>query len=100
MQLLTNLSELGREVARLRNEKGMTQRELSALSGLAQPTLARFESGKVAEFGSRKLMLLLEVLGYGLTVSAAPQQFTLDDALAERRLEGVNSVRKPRGALQ
>ncbi len=100
MQLLTNLSELGREVARLRNEKGMTQRELSALCGLAQPTLARFEAGRVAEFGSRKLMLLLEVMGYGLTVSAAPQQFTLDDALAERRLEGVNSVRKLRGALQ
>ena len=100
MQLLTNLSELGREVARLRNEKGMTQRELSALCGLAQPTLARFETGRVAEFGSRKLMLSLEVMGYGLTVSAAPQQFTLDDALAERRLEGVNSVRKLRGALQ
>ena len=98
MQLLTNLSELGREVARLRNEKGMTQRELSALCGLAQPTLARFETGRVAEFGSRKLLLLLQVLGHGLCVSAAPQQFTLDDALAERRLEGANSVRNINGA--
>ena len=82
MQHLSNLSDLGQEVARLRRDKGLTQKELGALCGLAQSTLARFEKGNVSEFGSRKLLRLLEVLGYGLTVSAAKPRFTLDDALA------------------
>jgi HTH-type transcriptional regulator/antitoxin HipB len=93
MQHLTNLSDLGQEVARLRRDKGLTQKELGALCGLAQSTLARFEKGNVSEFGSRKLLRLLEVLGYGLTVSAAKPRFTLDDALAQRRLESSELAR-------
>lgn len=93
MQHLSSLSDLGQEVARLRRDKGLTQKELGALCGLAQSTLARFEKGNVSEFGSRKLLRLLEVLGYGLTVSAAKPRFTLDDALAQRRLEGSEVAR-------
>ena len=33
----------------------MTQVQLARLAGLTQSTLARFETGAVAEFGSRKL---------------------------------------------
>jgi HTH-type transcriptional regulator/antitoxin HipB len=81
----SNLTDLGQEVARLRKEKGLTQKELGALVGMGQSTLARFETGQVAEFGSRKLLRLLEVLGYGLAVTAARPEFTLDDALVQRQ---------------
>jgi len=67
-------------------QHGMTQKQLAALCGLGQSTLARFETGGVAEFGSRKLLRLLEALGHEL--SFTPNQrssFTLDDALAERQ---------------
>ena len=87
MQHLTNLVDLGLEVARLRREKGLTQKELGRLCGMGQSTLARFETGSVSEFGSRKLLRLLEVLGYGVTLTAAKSQFTLDDALEQRRRE-------------
>lgn len=63
----------------------MTQKQLAALSGLGQSTLARFETGGVAEFGSRKLLRLLEVLGYELSFTPRSNSFTLDDALAERQ---------------
>lgn len=63
----------------------MTQKELAALCGMGQSTLARFETGGVAEFGSRKLLRLLEVLGYGMVFEPMKREFTLDDALAERR---------------
>lgn len=63
----------------------MTQKQLATLCGLGQSTLARFETGGVAEFGSRKLLRLLEVLGHELSFTANSGSFTLDDALAERQ---------------
>lgn len=82
---MNSLPDLGRAVARLRKERGMTQKELAALSGMGQSTLARFETGGVAEFGSRKLLRLLEVLGYEMSYVRMNRGFTLDDALAERQ---------------
>jgi len=82
---MNNLLDLGQELARLRKERGMTQKELANLSGMGQSTLARFETGGVAEFGSRKLLRLLEVLGHEMTYVPMNRTFTLDDALAERQ---------------
>lgn len=88
----SSLADLGREVARLRKARGLTQKQLRALAGMGQSTLARFETGQVAEFGTRKLLRLLEVLGHGLTVSPERPTFTLDDALRERRSQADESV--------
>ena len=82
---MNNLLDLGQELARLRKERGMTQKELASLSGMGQSTLARFETGGVAEFGSRKLLRVLEVLGHEMTYVPMNRTFTLDDALAERQ---------------
>jgi len=85
---MDNLQALGHAVAQLRRDRGFTQKQLGDLSGLAQSTIARFETGGVAEFGSRKLLRLLEILGYELAFKPKKASFTLDDALAERqRLE-------------
>jgi transcriptional regulator with XRE-family HTH domain len=94
---MNNLTELGLSAARLRKEHGMTQKELAALVGMGQSTLARFETGGVAEFGSRKLLRLLEVLGYELNfVERAHRSFTLDDALAERQRNfATNTTKQP-----
>lgn len=82
---MNNLPDLGREVANLRKERLMTQKQLAALAGMGQSTLARFETGGVAEFGSRKLLRLLEVLGHEMSYVPMNRSFTLDDALAERQ---------------
>lgn len=84
---MNNLSDLGLAVATLRKQRQMTQRELATLSGLGQSTLARFETGAVPEFGARKLLRLLEVLGHELLITPGRRSFTLDDALAARQLE-------------
>lgn len=96
--IFTSLPELGLEVARLRRDKGMTQKELGKLAGMGQSTLARFETGQVAEFGSRKLLRLLEVLGHGVLIASVRTEFTLDDALAQRQQETAQPVdaRRPR----
>lgn len=84
---VTDLPSLGQAVAQLRKSQGLTQKQLGALTGLGQSTLARFETGQVAEFGSRKLLRLLEALGHGLMVVPTRPTFTLDDALEQRRRE-------------
>lgn len=84
---MDTLTDLGLEVARLRQQRGMTQRELAQLVGMGQSTLARFETGGVSEFGSRKLMRLLEALGHELVFKPVSSSFTLDDAVAQQRLE-------------
>jgi transcriptional regulator with XRE-family HTH domain len=87
---MNSLQLLGQAVAQLRRDRGLTQKQLGDLSGLAQSTIARFETGSVAEFGSRKLLRLLEILGYELAFKPKSASFTLDDALAERqRLEAA-----------
>ncbi|WP_312844253.1 helix-turn-helix domain-containing protein [Diaphorobacter nitroreducens] len=93
---MNTLLDLGRALARLRKERGMTQKELANLCGMGQSTLARFETGGVAEFGSRKLLRLLEVLGYGMDFVPMKREFTLDDALAERQrtFESVGGVQR------
>lgn len=95
---ITSLPELGLEIARLRRDKGLTQKELGKLAGMGQSTLARFETGQVAEFGSRKLLRLLEVLGHGVLIASVRTEFTLDDALAQRQQETARPVgaRRPR----
>jgi transcriptional regulator with XRE-family HTH domain len=85
MKHFSDLAALGSEVARLRKEKGLTQKELGDLAGLAQSTLARFETGRVSEFGSRKLLRVLEILDYALTTVPLNRKFTLDDALEEKQ---------------
>jgi transcriptional regulator with XRE-family HTH domain len=84
---MKSLPDLGLEVAQLRKLKRMTQKDLAALSGIGQSTLARFETGGVAEFGSRKLLRLLEVLDCEMAFVPAKRTFTLDDALDERQRE-------------
>ena len=91
---MNTLPELGQALARLRRERNMTQKELAVLCGMGQSTLARFETGGVAEFGSRKLLRLLEVLGHELAFVPMKREFTLDDALAQRQrvFEGEGGV--------
>jgi predicted XRE-type DNA-binding protein len=84
---MTTLQEIGRELARLRKERGLTQTQLATMAGLGQSTLARFETGGVAEFGTRKLLRLLELIGHELKIAPVGERPTLDTVLAERRKE-------------
>ncbi len=78
-------NELGQQLAVLRKQKNLTQQTLANLAGIAQATLARFETGGVAEFGSCKLLRLLELLEYEIEFVPSKREFTLDDALKARQ---------------
>ena len=53
---------------RLREEKGISQRQLAALTGIKQPAIARLESGRSAP-SITTIKKLLAPLGYTLTIS-------------------------------
>jgi transcriptional regulator with XRE-family HTH domain len=92
---MNSLPDLGRAIAHLRKKHGMTQKELATLVGMGQSTLARFETGGVAEFGARKLLRLLEVLGHEIDYVPMKRSFTLDDALVERQRAFASEGDKP-----
>jgi len=56
---MQTVSELGEAVAARRRYLGMKQREVAAHAGISQELLSRFECGKSAELGSRKLLAVL-----------------------------------------
>ena len=81
---MQTLAELGLAVARSRRERGLTQAMLAAQAGLSRETLARFERGQLSEFGSRKLLALLAVLGAELSFTVTGSSGSLDELRRER----------------
>ena len=63
---MQTLQELGEAVAKRRRALGLKQGDVAAQVGIAQETLSHFELGKLPEFGSRKLLAVLAVLGMEL----------------------------------
>lgn len=66
--------DLGRAIAEIRLQRGMTQAELAALTGLERTYLARLETGLTVKLLDRALRVLRR-LGARVTV-----QFGSDDA--------------------
>ena len=76
--------ELGEAVAERRRSLGLKQGEVAARAGVPQESLSRFERGKLAEFGSRKLLAVLALLGAALNVIQTGQSGNLDELRRER----------------
>ena len=81
MQTLLEISEA---VAARRRSLGLKQGDVAALAGVSQETLSRFERGKLAEFGSRKLLAVLAVLGMELEFTGTAASGSLDELRRER----------------
>ena len=76
--------ELGEAVAARRRSLGLKQGDVAERAGVAQEALSRFERGKLAEFGSRKLMAVLAVLGMELQFAEMGVSGSLDELRRER----------------
>ncbi|MEZ2417481.1 helix-turn-helix domain-containing protein [Luteibacter sp. RCC_6_2] len=78
------INELGEAVAVKRRLLGLKQGEVAARAGLTQETLSRFERGRAPEFGSRKLLAVLAVLGMELQFIDTEAAGSLDELRRER----------------
>jgi HTH-type transcriptional regulator / antitoxin HipB len=81
---LKTLQELGLAVAMRRKLLGLKQGDVAAMAGVTPESLSRFERGRSAEFGSRKLLAVLAVLGTELEMVSQGQAGTLDELRRER----------------
>jgi HTH-type transcriptional regulator/antitoxin HipB len=81
---MQTISELGEAVADRRRSLGLKQGDVAARAGVAQEALSRFERGKLAEFGSRKLLAVLAALGMELQFVEIGAAGSLDELRRER----------------
>jgi len=81
---LQTLQELGEAIALRRNQLGLKQGDVAARAGISAESLSRLERGRSAEFGSRKLLAVLAVLGAELDVILQGQSGNLDELRKER----------------
>lgn len=66
---METLCELGEAVAKRRHALGVKQGYVAGLAGITQESLSRFERGRTTEFGTRKLLAVLAVLGMEIRFS-------------------------------
>ena len=69
----SNEEDIIKTLIRIREEQGVSQRQLAALTGIKQPAIARLESGRAAP-NINTLKKLLAPLGYTLTISHISDQ--------------------------
>ena len=81
---MQTLQDLGAAVAARRKQLRLRQNDVAARAGVTAESLSRFERGRSAEFGSRKLLAVLAVLGAELDVMAQGQSGNLDELRRER----------------
>jgi HTH-type transcriptional regulator/antitoxin HipB len=81
---MRTLAELGEAVAVKRKGLKLNQNEVASRTGLTRETLVRFERGQLTEFGSRKLLAVLAVLGLEISFTEVGKSGTLDELRRER----------------
>ena len=81
---MRTLTELGQTLAEHRKRLGLRQGLVATQAGLTQESLSRFERGRLAELGARKLLALLAVLGLELSFTEAGSSGSLDELRRER----------------
>ncbi|EJZ59893.1 hypothetical protein I1A_004247 [Pseudomonas fluorescens R124] len=70
---METLYELGEAIAKRRQVLGVKQGYVAGLAGITQESLSRLERGRTSEFGARKLLAILSVLGMEIRFSEKTQ---------------------------
>jgi len=79
-----DLKELGQEIKKLRKEKKLSQTQLCDDLKISRATLSTLENGKGVDIGIRKVLWILDYLGYQLSIKEKNRFPTLEDLRDER----------------
>ena len=74
-----DLKELGLEIKKLRKEKNLSQTQLCDDLKISRATLSTLENGKGIDIGIRKVLWILDYLGYQLSIKEKNRFPTLED---------------------
>lgn len=96
---MKTIQELGVAASNRRKLLGLKQGDVAVLAGITPESLSRFERGRSPEFGSRKLLAVLAVLGSELEVVTQSQSGNLDELRRERAssTSGAVNARSSKG---
>jgi HTH-type transcriptional regulator/antitoxin HipB len=83
--IMKTLQELGEAAAATRKTLGLRQKDVATRPGISPEALLRFERGQAAEFGSRKLLAVLAVLGMEINFTSLGKSGSLDELRLERQ---------------
>ena len=81
---MRSLQELGEAVATRRKALGLIQYAVAGQAGITPESLSRFERGRSAELGARKLLTILAVLGMEINLVPVGPSGMLDELRRER----------------
>lgn len=81
---MKTIQELGEVVASVRRKLRLKQKDVAEQAGITPESLLRFERGQLSEFGSRKLLAVLAVLGMEITFVKTGTSGSLDELRRER----------------
>jgi transcriptional regulator with XRE-family HTH domain len=81
---MQTLQELGEALAARREVLGLKQYDVARRAGITPELLSRFERGRTVEFGARKLLAVLAVLGMEIQFSEIGASGSLDELRRER----------------
>ena len=79
-----NLSELGYEIKKLRQEKKWSQDTLEQYSGITKRTISKIENGFIDEVGIKKVVTILDLLEMELALRPKARPRTLEELQDER----------------
>ena len=91
---MQTLQEIGESVATRRRDLSLKQLVVAQQAGITPESLSRFERGRSPEFGTRKLLAVLAVLGMELDVIQSGQSGNLDQLRKERNLAPDSEPRR------
>ena len=79
-----DLKELGKEIQKLRKEKKLSQTELCEDLNISRATLSSLENGNGIDIGIRKVIWILDYLGYEISLKEKSKFPTLEELRDER----------------
>jgi transcriptional regulator with XRE-family HTH domain len=81
---MQTIPDIGQALALRRKLLNLKQGQVAEQSGLSQELLSRLENGQLSEFGARKLLAVLAVLGLEMSFTEAGMSGNLDEIRRER----------------
>lgn len=82
-----DLKEFGAYVAQLRKEKQVSQEQLSRDLSISRATISSLENGTSSDVGIKKILHILDYLGYELTCKEKSPFPTFEELKKERAYE-------------
>jgi len=79
-----DFKELGKEIATLRKMKKISQKELTENLHISRATISSFENGNSVDIGLKKVLQIIDYLGFEFALKEKTEFPVFEDILNER----------------